>query len=117
MIALSKALNMNKTITNLSLTYCNIDAKGARAIFEILIYQGSNLSDLNLGGNHLRNDGVIQVLKGVGAAKNLTKIWLSDNQFMEEDHVLEAIEACMKMNQNLGKYDFRHNFIGDYGVK
>ena len=37
-IQLSKALNMNKTITNLSLTYCNIDAKGARAIFEILIF-------------------------------------------------------------------------------
>ena len=46
MNALAKALNMNKTITNLSLTYCNIDAKGARAIFEILIYQGSNLADL-----------------------------------------------------------------------
>jgi hypothetical protein len=29
---------MNKTLTQLSLTYCKIDAKGARAIFEILIF-------------------------------------------------------------------------------
>jgi len=35
---LAVGLAMNKTIQTLSLTYCNIDAKGARGIFEILIY-------------------------------------------------------------------------------
>jgi Leucine-rich repeat (LRR) protein len=82
----------------LSLTYCNIDESGSRALFEILIYQQSNLEELNLGGNHLRNDGTIQVLKGVSVAKNLKKIFLSDNQFQETDEVLDAIDKCMKMN-------------------
>jgi len=29
---------------------------------------------------------------------------------------MEAIEKCMKKNQNLGHYDFRYNFLSDYGV-
>jgi hypothetical protein len=35
---------------------------------------------------------------------------------MEEDDVLDAIDKCMVKNVNLGRYDFRFNFIGDYGV-
>jgi Ran GTPase-activating protein (RanGAP) involved in mRNA processing and transport len=37
-IALSEGLAINKTLKNLSLSYCNIDAEGSRALFEILIY-------------------------------------------------------------------------------
>jgi Ran GTPase-activating protein (RanGAP) involved in mRNA processing and transport len=35
---LAEGLAINKTIKNLSLSYCNIDAGGARALFEVLIY-------------------------------------------------------------------------------
>jgi Ran GTPase-activating protein (RanGAP) involved in mRNA processing and transport len=38
MIALADGLAINKTIKNLSLSYCNIDAGGARALFEVLIF-------------------------------------------------------------------------------
>uniref|UniRef100_A0A7S3MVC8 Uncharacterized protein n=1 Tax=Strombidium inclinatum TaxID=197538 RepID=A0A7S3MVC8_9SPIT len=72
---------------------------------------------MNLGGNHLRNEGTIEVLRGTSIAKSLKKIFLSDNQFMEEDDVLNAIDMCMKKNTNLGRYDFRFNFISDYGVQ
>lgn len=37
-IELAKGLTQNKTLESLSLTYCNIDEKGARALFEIVIY-------------------------------------------------------------------------------
>lgn len=30
--------------------------------------------------------------------------------------MLDAIDSCMRKNQNLGHYDFRYNFISDYGV-
>jgi Ran GTPase-activating protein (RanGAP) involved in mRNA processing and transport len=43
MIALSEGLAINKTIKNLSLSYCNIDAQGARALFEILIFSQSKV--------------------------------------------------------------------------
>ena len=114
---LAEGLSMNKNIIQLSLTYCNIDESGARHLFEILIYTQSQLEEMILSGNHLRNAGTIQVLKGTSVAKNLKKIYLADNQFLEEDDVLEAIDVCMKRNTNLGRYDFRFNFISDYGVK
>ena len=36
---------------------------------------------------------------------------------MEDDDVLDAMHKCMEMNQNLGRYNFKYNFIGDYGVE
>lgn len=63
----------------LSLTYCGIDEKASRALFEILIYTRSQLEEVNLAGNMLRNEGAIQVLKGVSIAKSLKKISIADN--------------------------------------
>ena len=97
------------------MNYCDIDEDGARYIFEILIHTQSIIEDFSLNGNHLGNKGVVEVLRGVSIAKCLKKIYLSDNQFSEEDEVLDAIENCMKKNLNLGRYDFNHNFITDYG--
>ena len=36
---------------------------------------------------------------------------------MEEDEVLDAVQFCMERNQVLGRYNFKYNFIGDYGVE
>jgi hypothetical protein len=76
---LAEGLRQNKNITQLSLTYCNIDESGARSIFEILLFQGSVLEEIDLGGNHLRNDGTIEVLRGASAAKCLKKLSIQDN--------------------------------------
>ena len=48
MIALSEGLAICKTLKNLSLTYCGIDAAGSRALFEILIYSQSKIIIHNL---------------------------------------------------------------------
>ena len=76
---LSEGLAINRQIQSLSLTYCNIDQEGARAIFEILIFSQSQLEELNLSGNHLRNEGIIVVFRGLSINKNLKKIYLADN--------------------------------------
>jgi Leucine-rich repeat (LRR) protein len=67
-------------------------------LFEILIYTQSVLEEMILSGNHLRNEGTIEVLRGTSVAKNLKKLYLADNQFLEEDEVLAAIDMCMKNN-------------------
>lgn len=76
---LADGISRNKVLTLVSLNYCNIDEEGARSIFEILIHTQSALEDLCLNGNHLGNKGVIEVLRGTSIAKNLKKIYLSDN--------------------------------------
>jgi Ran GTPase-activating protein (RanGAP) involved in mRNA processing and transport len=114
---LSKGLTMNKNLSELSVTYCNIDADGARAIFEILIYTKSGLKRLNLTGNHLRNEGIIKVLRGASCAKVLEQFNIADNQFGEDDEVLQALKFCMKRNLTLGHYDLKFNAINDEGIK
>jgi Ran GTPase-activating protein (RanGAP) involved in mRNA processing and transport len=78
---LAKGIRMNKELLILSLTYCNIDATGARALFEILIYTQSKLEEVLLGGNALKDNGTQLVLRGTSIAKSLKRISLSDNQF------------------------------------
>lgn len=78
-INLAHGLAINPVLRMLSLTYCGIDQHAARALFEILIYSRSKLEEVNLAGNMLRNEGVIEVLKGVSIAKSLKKISVADN--------------------------------------
>ena len=95
--------------------YCGIDQEGGRSLFEVLIFQKSKLEELILTGNQLRNEGVKQVLNGVSIAKELKKIYLADNQFNEEESVLESIKSCMGRNKSLARYDFRNNDLKDEG--
>ena len=95
--------------------YCGIDQEGSRSLFEVLIFQKSKLEELILTGNQLRNEGVKQVLNGVSIAKELKKIYLADNQFNEEESVLEGIKNCMARNKSLARYDFRNNDLKDEG--
>lgn len=113
---LAEGIAVNKSLTSLSLTYCNIDAEGARALFEILIFTQSNLEELNLSGNLLRNEGIIHLMKGVSINKKLLHLLLADNQFNDDDAVLEAIKGAMVRNKTLPHYDFKYNTIGDEGV-
>ena len=55
------------------------------------------------------------MLNGVSIAKELKKIYLADNQFNEDEDVLESIKSCMNRNKTLARYDFRNNDLKDDG--
>lgn len=114
-INLSQSLAINPFIKILSLTYCGIDKDAAQALFEILIFTRSQLEEVNLSGNFLRNQGVIRVLMGTSIAKNLKKIYLADNQFNDDDKMVSTICNCMVKNKTLARYDFKYNNITDRG--
>ena len=114
-IELSHGLAVNPVLRMLSLTYCGIDAEGADALFEIMIYTRSALEEINLSGNLLMNEGVITFLRGVAIAKSLKKISIADNQFNDDEPVLNALHFAMKKNEKLGKYDLKYNNISDTG--
>jgi Ran GTPase-activating protein (RanGAP) involved in mRNA processing and transport len=113
---LSEGLAVNKTLKSLSLTYCNIDYLGARPLFEIIVYTKSQLTSLDLTGNHLRNEGIVDVMRGVQIAKTLERLVVADNQFGEEEIVLNAFKKSMIKNQVLGKYDLRFNAVYNEGT-
>jgi len=113
---LAAGIKENLFLKTLSLTYCDIDQHGARALMEILIFSKSLMEELILTGNQLRNEGTKTVLNGVSIAKNLKKIHLGDNNFNEEEDMLEAIKTCMDRNKTLARYDFRNNDLNDKAV-
>ena len=113
--ALCEGLKTNEMIKTLSLCYCGIDQGGARALFEVLIFQKSKMEELILTGNSLRNEGAKMVLNGVSIAKELKKIYLADNQFNEDEEMLNSIKMCMTRNKQLARYDFRNNDLRDDG--
>lgn len=115
MNALCQGLKANEWMKTLSLTYCGLDHRAGRSLFEILIFQKSKLEELILTGNQLRNEGVMTVLNGVSISKALKKIYLADNQFNEAEEVLDCIKTCMQRNKELARYDFRNNDLKDAG--
>lgn len=68
-----------------------------------------------MSGNVLRNEGVKKVFTGVAVSKSLKKIYLADNQWNDEESVLDKMDFCMTTNKTLAKYDFRYNNIGTEG--
>lgn len=114
---LAQGLAINKNLTSLSLTYCNITAEGARPIFEMLIYTQSALEELVLSGNHLKNEGIIVIFRGVQVNKKLEHLHVADNQFDDDDEVMEAMRLAMSRCKTLPHYDIRYNNITDDGNK
>ena len=73
------------------------------------------MEELFLNGNHLSNEGVIMIMRGLSINKTLKMINLADNQFNDDPLVLDAIEACWRKNKNLGWYNLAYNNIFENG--
>lgn len=116
---LAVGLSKNAVLNTLSLSYCNIDENGAKYLQEILAYIKTELKELNLQGNHLKNKGTLELFRALEINTMLESINLADNQFGEVGEgqkLMEKIEAVFKTNKTLREYDFNYNAIYDEGL-
>ena len=88
---LAQRLGINKLLSLLSLAYCGITAEGSKYLQEILIYQHSQIELVNLSGNQLGNEGIIDVFKGLAANKSLNKVMLADCHWEDSEEVMAAM--------------------------
>ena len=114
---LAEGLSRNPGFQQLSFTYCNITPEGGEGIKKILIYSKSTLLELLLSGNPLGNDGIIQVFQGVGAAKTLATLYVSDNQYDDSKPVMDSLKFAMTKCKTCTNYDLRHNSLSDEGIE
>lgn len=114
---LAKGLNRNKVVQSLSISFCNIDASGAKYLQQILANINSQLKELNLRGNRLKNDGMIQLCRVLQINTILDTLDVADNQFGEDPTVMESICTVFKDNATLGSYNFKYNGITEEGAK
>jgi len=59
--------------------HCGLTSECADSLFEIVIYQSSVMQELYLGGNSLKDEGVIRLMAGLKCAKTLSKVSIADN--------------------------------------
>ena len=52
----------------------------------------------------------------MGAAKTITTLYVSDNQFDDSEDVMEALKFAMNKNKICTNYDLRHNTLTDEGI-
>ena len=62
------------------------------------------------------NDGAILVFRGMGAAKTINTLYISDAQFDDSEPVMEALKFAMTKNKICSNYDIRHNTLTAGGV-
>ena len=56
------------------------------------------------------------IFKGMGAAKTITTLYVSDIQFDDSEPVMEALKFAMTKNKICTNYDLRHNTLTDEGI-
>ncbi|WP_264374914.1 MULTISPECIES: TomO hydrophobic C-terminal domain-containing protein [unclassified Wolbachia] len=101
-------LQENKNITELSLIWCMIGNKGAKALADVNL---TNLTQLNLSGNNIGNEGVEAFAKS--NLTNLTKLDLSANIIC-----VKGAKALADSNlTNLAQLDLSLNKIGNEEAK
>jgi len=113
---LSWGLSQNSTLRHLSLRYCGIREDGGQYIAHILMFISNALEVLELRGNYLGNQGIVDVLRGARRTKNLRSIDIFDNKFTDTPEVIDAIKDLFANNQKLEEYNLAGNKISDEGA-
>merc|ERR1712096_13854 len=107
---LSEGLSMNDTLHTLSVSYCNLTEASAKYLRDILIYYKSKITNLNIQGNNLGNEGAKQLFHSLTINKTLEEINLSDNSINDNDQeVSEKFVNLISTNKTLGSFDLRYN--------
>ena len=97
---LSQGLAQNNTLRGLWLQYCSIGPEGGQHLANILMYRDSEMDQLLLRGNELRDVGMTALLKGVKRNQKLRILDVADNKFTECNEVLDLLLELFANNQS-----------------
>jgi hypothetical protein len=114
---LAQGLAQNEKLQRLDLTYCGIDSSGGRYLFEILIFTKSNLESLELQGNELEKEGLLEVVRGAKRAKKLKSLGLQDNKFGEDKETIDGLISLFQSNTVIERYFLSGNYLTDVGAE
>lgn len=119
---LMDALYFNSTLTELSLSYCNIGAAAAPYMSATLQAKDVNIATLNLKHNSLQHKGFIDLADGIAGSKTLTNLDLSENNVAADDDIEQVLQpfcTALCTNVQLHNVNLVGNLLGartDYAV-
>jgi Ran GTPase-activating protein (RanGAP) involved in mRNA processing and transport len=114
---LSKGLAMNSTLKRLSLRYCDINGNTTKeSLSSILEFKKTELISLDLTGNLLRGNGLMEISNSLAKNNTLQSLLLADNCITETDiDAIQAFSQTISIAATLMQVDLSANAIGDLG--
>eukprot|EP00455_Lapot_gusevi_P009753 TRINITY_DN14382_c0_g1_i1.p1 TRINITY_DN14382_c0_g1~~TRINITY_DN14382_c0_g1_i1.p1 ORF type:complete len:348 (-),score=45.48 TRINITY_DN14382_c0_g1_i1:83-1126(-) len=113
---LAHALKQHRTLSQLQLAFCDMDAAAGRSLAEVLASPTTVLQQLTVEGNQLGGEGVIFLAEGLAANHTVNILSLANNQFSGEEPVLRALAQAFLANTKLAYINLDVNPIGDQGA-
>ena len=109
----SFALEKNKTLTSLNLSWVKINDKPCQSLAKAL-EQNETLQFLDLSHNQISSEGVLALGKALEINSTLQSLDLSRNEIGSEAAV--ALGKALEINSALQSLDLSHNSIGPRGA-
>ncbi|KAL0910604.1 hypothetical protein M5K25_021603 [Dendrobium thyrsiflorum] len=115
-IALSGTIEKHGGLTELYLSYLNLEDEGAIAIFDALRKSDSRLEILEIAGNDITAKAVPHLTAYLSAKQTLKKLSLSENELKDEGAVLIG-KVLEDSNPQLKELDFSTNAVKRVGAR
>jgi Ran GTPase-activating protein (RanGAP) involved in mRNA processing and transport len=114
--AISKALESNTTLREISLTSCHITYIGASALGRA-IKENNTLVRLNLAQNRITIPGLINLLEGIQHSCSVTSLNVTNNQLFDTPSSDEKyMWELLAQSSSLCEISLRNNQIVDSGI-
>ncbi|KAL3507955.1 hypothetical protein ACH5RR_033337 [Cinchona calisaya] len=115
-IALSKALSLHENLTEVYLSYLNLEDKGVIAIADALKSTALSLEVLEMAGNDITADAAPALAACISAKQQLTKLNLAENE-MKDDGAIQISKALEEGHDKLKELDVSTNSLRRVGAR
>ncbi|WZY87424.1 hypothetical protein YC2023_044159 [Brassica napus] len=115
-IALAKTLSVLTELTEVYMSYLNLEDEGAEALSEALIKSAPSLRVLELAGNDITVKSTGKLADCIAAKQCLWKLNLSENELKDEGAILIA-KALEEGHDQLAEVDMSTNMIRRAGAR
>lgn len=115
-VALSKALSAFKDLTEVYLSYLNLEDEGAKAIANALKESTPSLEVLEMAGNDITVEAASTLAACIAAKQCLAKLSLAENELKDEGAILIS-KALEEGHNQLTEVDLNTNSIRRAGAR
>lgn len=115
-VSLSKTLSSFKNLTELYLSYLNLEDEGAIAIVNALKESASPIEVLEMAGNDITVEAASAIAACVAAKQDLKKLNLSENELKDEG-CIQIAKSMEEDHSKLQYIDMSTNFIRRAGAR
>ncbi|KAK6937531.1 Leucine-rich repeat [Dillenia turbinata] len=115
-LALSRTFVMFANLTEVYLSYLNLEDEGAAAIADALKESASALEVLEMAGNDITVEGANKLASLIAVKQSLNKLSLSENELKDEGAIMIA-KALEEGHSQLHEVDMSTNMIRRVGAR